>query len=142
MTTTPNTTPVSKRPRRRLPVFARYLLLELPGWFVAALVLTVLVRHWDLSPGTALLLFGLWVAKDFALYPVLRIAYEDGPSHGTDDLVGSVGTVRERLDPTGWVRVGSELWRAEIAAGEAPLEPGATVRVLAVEDFTLRVGPG
>ena len=124
-----------------MPVLARYLLLELPGWVLVALVLSLLVRYWELAPKTAWLLFGLWVAKDFALYPALRIAYEDGSTNGTDALVGSVGTVREPLTPRGWVRVGSELWRAEIAGGGEPIDVGATVRVVAVRDMTLHVEP-
>jgi membrane-bound ClpP family serine protease len=136
------TSPIREpRRRRNAPVFARYVLLEIPGWFAAGIVLTLLVRYWELSPRIALLLFGLWVLKDFALFPVLRVAYEDGSPNATDAMIGSLGTVRERLDPDGWVLVGAELWRAELAAGQAAIEPGTAVRVLAVRDLTLRVEP-
>lgn len=127
--------------RSRLPVLAKYLLLEVPGWVFAAIVLALLVHYWDLESRTALLLFGLWVLKDFALYPVLRIAYEDGPTDGTASLIGAEGIVKQSLDPEGWIRIGSELWRAEVAPGAAPVESGAKVRIVEVRGLVLRVEP-
>jgi membrane-bound serine protease (ClpP class) len=59
------------------------------------------------------------------------------PSTGAEGLVGRTGTVRERLGPEGQVMVSGELWRA-IVDGE-PLEPGAQVRVMAVDGLTLKV---
>jgi membrane protein implicated in regulation of membrane protease activity len=127
-------------PRWRVSrTFAKYMLLELPGWVIAAGVLSLGIRYWELSPRLALLLFGLWVIKDFALYPVLRIAYEDGSPNATEAMVGALGTARERLDPSGYVRVGSELWRAELIAGIGVVERGESVRVRAVRGLTLEV---
>ena len=120
---------------------AKYLVLQLPGWIFASLLLGFLVRSYDLSPRTAALFFALWIAKDFALFPILRVGYEPGATSATDGLVGALGIARERLDPEGYVRVGSELWRARLANGLAPIEPGSAVRVVAVHDLTLRVEP-
>jgi membrane protein implicated in regulation of membrane protease activity len=117
------------------------VLLELPGWIVAGVVLGAAVTWWDLAPRIAALLLALWVGKDFVLYPLLRVAYEDSSRNGTDYLIGALGTVREPLDPEGWVRVGSELWRAELAAETGPAEPGSAVRVVEVRGMTLRVEP-
>ena len=57
---------------------------------------------------------------------------------GPSGLVGQFGTVRERLAPEGQILVQGEIWRA-ISEGAA-LEPGARVRVLAVDGLTLTVG--
>jgi membrane-bound serine protease (ClpP class) len=57
---------------------------------------------------------------------------------GPSGLVGTLGVARERLAPEGHVLVHGELWRAVVEGG--PLEPGAQVRVLAVDGLTLRVG--
>jgi len=57
---------------------------------------------------------------------------------GPSGLVGQFGTVRERLAPEGQILVQGEIWRA-ITEGAA-LEPGARVRVLAVDGLTLTVG--
>jgi membrane-bound serine protease (ClpP class) len=59
------------------------------------------------------------------------------PTTGAEGLVGKTGTVRERLGPEGQVMVSGELWRA-VAEGE-PLEPGAQVRIVAVDGLTLKV---
>jgi len=57
---------------------------------------------------------------------------------GPSGLVGQFGTVRERLAPEGQILVQGEIWRA-ITEGAA-LEPGARVRVLALDGLTLTVG--
>ncbi|MDH3520908.1 MAG: NfeD family protein [Myxococcales bacterium] len=129
------------RPRNTTPVLAKYLLLEFPGWLLAAGVLGVLVRVWDLSVRTAVLVFALWVIKDLVLFPWLRTAYTDGSPDATEALVGATATVRETLDPTGYVRLGAELWRAEVAREHAPLAAGSRVRVRAVRGLTLHVEP-
>jgi membrane-bound serine protease (ClpP class) len=58
-------------------------------------------------------------------------------STGAEGLVGKTATVRERLGPEGQVMVSGEIWRA-VVEGE-PLEPGAHVRIVAVDGLTLRV---
>jgi membrane-bound serine protease (ClpP class) len=129
---------------RTSTVFARYWLYQLPGTFVAALVLLVLVRWQLITKGVAGLLFGFWVLKDLLLFPVTRVGYErGGRPHGGDALLGSVGVVREEITPsgTGWVRVGPELWRARRQAGAEALPVGAKVRVVGVEGLVLSVEP-
>lgn len=123
------------------PVLAKYLLFQLPGMALAGIALVLLVRVWSLSPRTALLLFVFWVIKDFAMYPLLRSAYAGSRHDAGEALVGARGTARERLDPAGYVRVGAELWRAEVSREHAPVESGAAVRVRAVRNLTLHVEP-
>ena len=125
----------------RPPVLAKYLMFQVPGMALAGVVLVALVRIWGLSPRTALLLFAFWVIKDIAMYPLLRNAYAGSSHDAGEALVGALGTARERLDPAGYVRVGSELWRAEVSAEHGPVESGAAVRVRAVQNLTLQVEP-
>lgn len=128
-------------PRRSRSPFATYMMLEAPGWVLAGVVLGFFVQTEDLTLRVAVLLFALWVIKDFVLYPILRVAYVESSPDGTEGLVGALGTARERLDPEGYVRVGSELWRAVLTRDAAPVEAGASVRVLAVRNLTLQVEP-
>jgi membrane protein implicated in regulation of membrane protease activity len=121
--------------------FARYLMLEAPGWVLAAIVLTFFARRGHLSSTTAAVLLAIFVIKDFVLYPLVRVAYEKGNPAATGALVGALGTAQKRLDPEGYVRVGAELWRAVVARERAPIEVGAAVRVLAVRGLTLHVEP-
>ena len=125
----------------RPPVLAKYLMFQVPGMALAGVVLVALVRVWDLSPRTALLLFAFWVIKDLAFYPLLRNAYAGSTHDAGETLVGTLGTARERLDPAGYVQVGAELWRAEVSPEHAPVQSGAAVRVRAVRNLTLRVEP-
>jgi membrane protein implicated in regulation of membrane protease activity len=134
-------TAVWKPFQRGQSALSRYLLFQIPGCVLAAVVLALLVRLSGLSSQIALLLFALWVVKDFVLYPLVRIAYEPGNSEATEGLIGALGIAQGRLDPDGYVRIGAELWRAEVDTSLAPLESGAGVRVQSVHGLTLRVEP-
>lgn len=63
-------------------------------------------------------------------------------STNVDAVVGKAGLVTKRiaaLEP-GMVKLGGEVWRAELAGtGDAALEAGATVKVESVEGVTLKV---
>jgi membrane-bound ClpP family serine protease len=86
---------------RQVRVFARYLVLQIPGQFIAAVTLVMLVRWTELTP----MLAGLLAPEQ-----------------------------------TGYVRVGAELWRAQLCGGER-VAKGAAVRVTEVRDLTLQVEP-
>jgi membrane protein implicated in regulation of membrane protease activity len=53
--------------------------------------------------------------------------------------VGQRVLAEEGLAPDGYVRIGAELWRAELAGGSAAR--GAVLRVVAVRGLTLVVEP-
>ena len=107
----------------------------------AFLVLTGLVEIWDVPFTTAVLLFALWVAKDLALYPFVKVAYASGHTHenGPDTLLGNLGVAQEDLDPEGYVKIGSELWRARAARGSESISSGEAVRVVRTRDLTVVV---
>jgi len=58
---------------------------------------------------------------------------------GEESMIGTVGTVREPLDPNGMVFVSGALWKATSSAG--PLPAGTPVRVVKVEGLRLQVEP-
>lgn len=59
------------------------------------------------------------------------------PSTGQEGIVGAIGVVRSPCDPVGQVFVRGELWRAQSDGG--PLKEGERVRVVAMENLTLKV---
>jgi membrane-bound serine protease (ClpP class) len=59
---------------------------------------------------------------------------------GHEELIGSVGEVREPLDPEGQVFLQGALWRARSTDGER-VELGNRVRVRSVDGLTLEVEP-
>jgi membrane protein implicated in regulation of membrane protease activity len=121
-------------------VLARYTLFQIPDLILLGLALVVAVRWWGLSLPAAWLIFGFWIVKDIVLYPVIRIAYRTDGS-AADRLAGACGVARQGLDPRGYVRVGSELWSAEVSAERAPVLAGSAIRVLEVRGLTLLVEP-
>jgi membrane-bound serine protease (ClpP class) len=59
---------------------------------------------------------------------------------GDSEMLGQVGVVRQRLDPTGLVFVHGELWQAR-SSGD-PIEPGTPVRIERIDDeLVLEVKP-
>lgn len=110
--------------------FVRYALLQLPGLMALVVGLLFARRYVELSTGVIALLAAAWVAKDLALYPLLRRAYEVDARTEMEKLAGAVATVITPLDPSGLVRLRGELWRAEAAPGEPlPVATGSRVRV-------------
>jgi membrane-bound serine protease (ClpP class) len=75
--------------------------------------------------GTLALLIG------FAVTKVVQ-ARRTPTKTGQEELLGEIGVVRESLDPSGFVFVHGELWRARVDDG--PIGIGETVRVEAIED--------
>ena len=68
-------------------------------------------------------------------------AHRDEPVRtGSEELVGSVGEVREPLDPEGQIFVQGALWKAR-ATGADQIGLGTRVRVKAVDGLTLEVQP-
>ena len=116
----------------------RYYLFQIPGWLLAAALVTVLHAWLGLSTWVALTILGVVVLKDVVCYPFLRKAYQLEAS-GAAQLVGLRGVARDPLDPTGYVYVHGELWRARTEAGAAAIPAGTEVRVVQGHRMTLTV---
>jgi membrane protein implicated in regulation of membrane protease activity len=130
---------LSPERKTRWWVIGKYTLFQVPE-LLAVAVLAWYARGWvGLPDWAAAGVVALWIAKDVALFPFLRRAYEPTSRGGVLDLVGAVGRAESALASAGWVRVGAELWQAELAEGATPLEAGARVRVRAVRGLTLLV---
>ena len=119
----------------------RYTLFQIPEW-VIVLGAAILLYRRGLLPGWAgALVVAGSVAKDAALYPLLRTAYETDDSSAIERLIGLRGVAVEPLAPHGYVRVRGELWRSEATAVEGTIPPGEAVTVHAVRGTTLLVRP-
>ena len=121
--------------------FLKYLLFQVPGWLIGAVLLVWLWPMSGLAPWIAVLGYAIWVAKDFVLWPWLRSAYESPAPLGVQSLVGACGVTQGALSRRGYVRIAGELWEAEVPPGDLPLPPGAAVRVVRAERMTLVVVP-
>lgn len=119
--------------------FGKYVLLQIPGWIIAALLLLSVQQWLAFSPWLAYAGFAAWMLKDFAMYPLVRTAYDFDVKTGVEQLIGVQGVVQNELAPRGKIRVRGELWSAEIEPGAQPLAQGEPVRVLGAQGLTLIV---
>jgi len=58
------------------------------------------------------------------------------PTTGDKGLLGDIGLARSRIDPDGYVFIQGELWKAY---SDTPIEQGQKVKVVGVENLTLKV---
>ncbi|MGH9319181.1 MAG: NfeD family protein [Vicinamibacteria bacterium] len=122
-----------------MTVFWRYWLLQIPGWGVLIVALILAHRYFGLSTAWALVIFALWLVKDWAIYPVLKKYYDFKTEEPTSRLVGQRAVAQQALRPRGYVRLWGELWLAEVANHTQPVAAGDEVIVEAIEGLTLRV---
>ncbi len=125
----------------RSRTLVRYTLFQIPGLILLGLGVAAAVRWWDLSVFTAYGVVAVWIAKDVIMYPILRIAYEAGGSSGVDAIHGALGVVTQSLVPSGYVRLGSERWKAELVCGSETVSVGSAIRVVELRGLTLIVEP-
>jgi membrane protein implicated in regulation of membrane protease activity len=132
---------VTPGPAPRRGPLARYLFAQVPGWIIVAIGAMV-ASSYGADERLAWTIAAAWVVKDLVAYPFVRRAYEHTRS-GAEALVGTVGVVRRTLDPTGWITVRGETWRAALDASAAgrTVPAGARVRVQGADGLTLRVVP-
>jgi len=119
----------------------RYTLFQIPDLILLCLGLAAAVRWLNLPVIAAYGLVAAWIAKDIILFPVLRIAYESNGSSESRGVRGALAVVTQPLVPAGYVRLGSELWKAELASGSGSLPVGSSIRVVEVRGLTLIVEP-
>jgi len=121
-------------------VVIKYVLIQVPGlalWVVALVV----VGHWiSLPPWVFWGLVAAWVVKDIVLFPLVWRSYDFRDN--AHPLIGAQGIAEEPLDPSGYIRIRGELWRAEPKKRGLWIEKGGKVRVCAVRGLTLIVEPG
>jgi membrane protein implicated in regulation of membrane protease activity len=100
---------------------------------LALVLLLALPDPWNAVAALAAL--AAWGLEVFYFYRRMR---REKVVTGVENLVGAVGKAVEPLQPEGHVRVHGELWEAR---SPTPIESGARVEVVAVEDLTLEVRP-
>lgn len=120
-------------------VLLRYAAFQLPGLAVFSLGAAVAVEWMGLPTKVALAAVGLWLLKDALMFRFVRKAYEPGDGRIPRDVRDALGIATEQLEREGYVRIGSELWRARLAEGCPPIARGDSVRVVDVRGLTVVV---
>jgi len=122
-------------------VYFRYILLE--SVELGALILAlVVVRQWWALPDW---LFGSlvigWILKDIVLFPFVWRAYDQDAPGEAASMIGELGIAKGMLNPSGYIQVRGELWKAVRAGSGPPIEKGCLVRIRRREGLTLYVTP-
>lgn len=117
----------------------KYLLLQIPGWVLIALLAFGPGDRVGLPLWAAYALIMVWVVKDLLLYPLVRIAYQSDMRPGAVRLIGARGVAKDQLNPSGYVQVRGELWRAEAEPSAKPIAPQSPIEVRGARGLTLIV---
>ena len=127
-----------RSPRWSPEVLGKYLLLQLPSLALVIALLVVLRKYYDFPLLYTWAVVAAWVAKDVILYPFVWRAYDSRPQRA---MVGLTGKAKEALDPSGYVEIRGELWRAQVEEESTAIRAGETVEVREVRGLTLIVRP-
>ncbi len=122
-------------------VYVRYVALQLIELAVVVLALLV-VRQWWMMPDG--LFWGLvcgWIIKDAVLFPFVWRAYDQDAPGAAGSMIGELGIAKSRLNPSGYVQVRGERWKAVRAGDGPPIEQGSPVRIRSRTGLTLHVTP-
>lgn len=118
-------------------VVGKYCLFQLPGIALIGSLAWWAHRDWSLPGGWAVAVVAAWTLKDIVLFPFVRHAYAISGGPDTTPQPGTAVIAREEIAPEGYVKLGSELWRAELRPGSPPLAAGESGRVCSVHGLTL-----
>jgi len=130
---------LSKEDKRRIVL--RYACYQIPDVAILVLVLFVLHQWVGLTLWLLIGLIGFWMAKYVVVFSFVWRAYDKPRPGDVTSLIGIEGIVEKRLDPSGYIRVHSELWRAEVIEKTMPIEKGQAVLIERADGLTLLVKP-
>jgi membrane protein implicated in regulation of membrane protease activity len=112
------------------------VLWQVPGWVLGGLVLAFTVGVLDLPSWVVPAGIAVLAVRDLALYPAMRAVFR--PPRAPHPI-GASGVALDALDPSGYVRIDGELWRAE--SPRSPVPAGGRVVVHDAHGLTLIVAP-
>lgn len=83
--------------------------------------------------------FAVWILKDLAVYPLVRHAYAKDSRTGVERMIGKKGVTQNCLDPSGYVKIDGELWKARTGFSDQPIPQQHPVTVIDARGLTLIV---
>jgi membrane-bound ClpP family serine protease len=122
-----------------LKTFGRYLLFQLPGWALLGVFILILLDKTTVPVWATIGFFVLWIAKDLAVYPLVRHAYEKDSGTGSERMIGKKGVTQHRLAPEGYVKIDGELWKAQTGSSDQPIPQQRPVTVIGARGLVLIV---
>ena len=120
-------------------ILLRYMLLQLPALIILIIVLFFIRRMINIPVWIAVIIVLVWLIKDIIMFPRVWRSYDTKIPGHRERLIGMKGIVMDGLNPTGYVKIMGELWKAERIETERPIERGDYVRVVKMEGLKLFV---
>jgi len=130
---------LSKEAKRRIVL--RYARYQIPDVGIFVLILAVLHQWVGLSLWLFIGLVTLWMVKYLVVFSFVWRAYDKPRPGDVTSLIGTQGIAEELLDPSGYIRVHGELWRAEVIGKTMAIEKGQAVLIERADGLTLLVKP-
>jgi membrane-bound ClpP family serine protease len=127
------------KPTIRPAVYFRFFLLESIELGVLILALLVVQQWWAVPNWLFWSIVVGWIIKDVVLFPFVWRAYDQDTSNAAGSMIGEVGFAKSMLDPSGYIQVRGELWKAVRAGDGPPIEEGSRVRIHHRKGLTLYV---
>jgi len=120
-------------------VYVRYTLFQIPGLILAALLLWWLMQLFSIPPGYVSAFLGLWLLKDIIIFPFVWHSYDSKSRNVLEKMIGKTGIAVDDIDSAGYVRIGGEMWKAEILPGNRAVAKGEPVVVTGIDGLLLTV---
>ena len=122
-------------------VILRYALFQIPSYIL--LILCILIaRHFIYIPiWIIVFIIAIWFTKDVLIFPSVWRAYDRSSQGNVQSIIGMRGTVEQKLNPSGYVKVNGALWQAELIEGAPPINEGEKIKVQGIRGITLIVEP-
>lgn len=122
-------------------VYLRYTLFQIPGLILVAALLCWLKQSFSIPLFYVYLFTGLWILKDIVIFPFVWHSYDISSRNVLEKMIGKTGTAVNDINPSGYVRIGGEMWKAEILPGGFAVNKGDSVFVTGVDGLLLTVKP-
>ena len=122
-------------------ILLRYFLLQLPGIFFIAALIILLYLIKAVSFKVIWIVLAVWIIKDIVLYPLIWKSYDLSPNPGKSSMIGLRGVALEAINPSGYVLVKGESWRARLKNKKSVIRKDEPVYVSDVQGLTLVVRP-
>lgn len=120
-------------------IFVRYIFFQLPVLIIVIIVLYCLQGYVLFSNLTKYTIILLWILKDIIAFPFVWPSYDSKTKDAAHSMIGKEGIAQERLNPSGYVRIGSELWMADVTDNHSYIEEGESVTVIHIDGLKLTV---
>lgn len=120
-------------------VYIRYTLFQIPGLILVIALLFWVMQGFSIPLFYVYLLTGLWILKDIIIFPFVWHSYDDTKRNVLEKMIGKTGTAVDDINPAGYVRIGGEMWKAEVLPGEIAVNKGDPVVVTGIDGLLLTV---